>query len=176
MKISDRISTRLNLAFIKNDYADPSSAYGGSSSNQIIRQLNLIAPWVVARYPDGAWGTISDGSPIAWLDSGMSVKRNNQNFTGSAALDYKIMDGLVLTLSGAYVSDIQNYSFFQKFIQYNPNKATTPNELSERYYTWNRTNYDALLNYDKSFGAHNVKALVGWHTEKYNYKELIASR
>ena len=31
---------------------------------------NLIAPWIVARYDDGTWGTISDGSPIAWLDSG----------------------------------------------------------------------------------------------------------
>ena len=85
MKINKRLSARMNLSFIKNDYSDASSAYYGGSSDQIIRQLNLIAPWIVARYDDGTWGTISDGSPIAWLDSGMKVNRDNYNFSGMAA-------------------------------------------------------------------------------------------
>ena len=55
MKINDRLSAKMSLAFIKNKYNDPSSAYYGGSSDQIIRQLNLIAPWIVARYPDGTW-------------------------------------------------------------------------------------------------------------------------
>lgn len=176
MKLSDRFNARLNLAYVKNNYSDPSSDYYGGSSDQILRQLNLIAPWIVARYPDGTWGTISDGSPIAWLDSGMKVDRDNHNFTGSAAVDYKIMDGLTLTLSGSYVNNLQNYSFFQKYFRYNSSKETSPNKLDERYYTWNRTNYDALLNYDKTFGKHGVKVLAGWHTEKYNSKELRAER
>ena len=176
MKITKRLTAKLNLAYIKNAYDDPSSAYYGGSSDQIIRQLNLIAPWIVARYDDGTWGTISDGSPIAWLDSGMKVTRDNHNFTGTASLDYKILDCLTLTATGSYVNNLQNYTYFQKFIQYNPNKASDPNSLDERYYTWNRTNYDLLLNYDKTFGKHNIKGLAGWHTEKYNYKELVAYR
>ena len=176
MKITKRLSAKLNLAYIKNAYDDASSAYYGGSSDQIIRQLNLIAPWIVARYDDGTWGTISDGSPIAWLDSGMKVTRDNHNFTGTASLDYKILDCLTLTATGSYVNNIQNYTYFQKFIQYNPNKASDPNSLDERYYAWNRTNYDLLLNYDKTFGKHNIKGLAGWHTEKYNYKELTAYR
>lgn len=176
MKINKRLNLRMNLAFIKNRYNDASSAYYGGSSDQLIRQLNLISPWIVARYPDGTWGTISDGSPIAWLDSGMQVTRDNYNFTGSASLDYKIMDGLVFTATGSYVNNYQNYSYFQKFIQYNANKASDPNSLDERDYRWDRTNYDLLLNYDKSFGKHNVKGLLGWHTEKYNYKYTRAYR
>ena len=50
MKITKRLSAKLNLAYIKNAYDDASSAYYGGSSDQIIRQLNLIAPWIVARY------------------------------------------------------------------------------------------------------------------------------
>ena len=107
MKINKRLSARMNLSFIKNDYSDASSAYYGGSSDQIIRQLNLIAPWIVARYDDGTWGTISDGSPIAWLDSGMKVNRDNYNFSGMAAVDYEIFDGLKLTLQGAYVNNLQ---------------------------------------------------------------------
>ena len=163
MKINKRLSARMNLSFIKNDYSDASSAYYGGSSDQIIRQLNLIAPWIVARYDDGTWGTISDGSPIAWLDSGMKVNRD-------------IFDGLKLTLQGAYVNNLQNYNYFQKYIKYNENKESDPSQLDERFYKWDRTNYDALLNYNKNFGKHNIKGLLGWHTEKYNYKYQKAVR
>ena len=176
MKINNRFSARMGLAYIKNDYKDPSSAYAGGGSDQIIRQLNLIAPWIVARHDDGTWGTISDGSPIAWLDSKMTVDRYNQNFSGMAALDYKIIDGLVLTLQGAFISNTQNYSYFQKYIKYNANKESEPNKLDERYYTWNRTTYNALLNYDKTFGKHGIKGLLGLQTEKYNRKDLETSR
>ena len=176
MKINKRLSARMNLSFIKNDYSDASSAYYGGSSDQIIRQLNLIAHWIVARYDDGTWGTISDGSPIAWLDSGMKVNRDNYNFSGMAAVDYEIFDGLKLTLQGAYVNNLQNYNYFQKYIKYNENKESDPSQLDERFYKWDRTNYDALLNYNKNFGKHNIKGLLGWHTEKYNYKYQKAVR
>lgn len=176
MKINKRLSARMNLSFIKNDYSDASSAYYGDSSDQIIRQLNLIAPWIVARYDDGTWGTISDGSPIAWLDSGMKVNRDNYNFSGMAAVDYEIFDGLKLTLQGAYINNLQNYNYFQKYIKYNENKESDPSQLDERFYKWDRTNYDALLNYNKNFGKHNIKGLLGWHTEKYNYKYQKAVR
>ena len=176
MKINKRLSARMNLSFIKNDYSDASSAYYWGSSDQIIRQLNLIAPWIVARYDDGTWGTISDGSPIAWLDSGMKVNSDNYNFSGMAAVDYEIFDGLKLTLQGAYVNNLQNYNYFQKYIKYNENKESDPSQLDERFYKWDRTNYDALLNYNKNFGKHNIKGLLGWHTEKYNYKYQKAVR
>ncbi|MFV0505088.1 MAG: SusC/RagA family TonB-linked outer membrane protein [Bacteroidales bacterium] len=176
MAISERLTARMNLAFIKNKYSDASSAYAGGSSDQIIRQLNRLAPWIVARYDDGTWGTISDGSPIAWLDSGMKVNRDNYNFSGLAAVDYKITKGLLLTLQGAYINNLQNYSYFQKYIKYNDSKESDPNKLDERYYRWDRTNFDAFLNYDKSFGKHNLKGLLGWHTEKYNYKFQKAVR
>lgn len=60
MKLNSRLTVRLNLAYIKNDYSDPNSSYAGGSSDQIIRQLNRIAPWIVSRYEDGTWGTISE--------------------------------------------------------------------------------------------------------------------
>ena len=41
--------------------------------------------------------------------------------------------------------------------------------MEERFTGWHRANFDALLNYDKQFGEHGLKAMVGWHTEKYDY-------
>ncbi|MDY6370125.1 MAG: hypothetical protein SPL20_09865, partial [Fibrobacter sp.] len=54
-----------------------------------IRLLNRIAPWVPYKNEDGSYGTVSDGSPMAWLESGMNVKRYNQNFNGLLGVDWQ---------------------------------------------------------------------------------------
>ncbi len=170
MKLNSRLTARLNLSFIKNDYSDPSSAYAGGSSDQIIRQLNLIAPWITARNEDGTWGTISDGSPIAWLDNGLKVTRRNTNFTGLMGVDYNIVDGLTAKISASYVNNNQNYDYFQNYFVYNENKTTDPSSHTESVSKWERKTFEALLNYNKTFGQHTVGALVGWHAEGYKYK------
>ena len=180
LKLNSRLTVRLNLAYIKNDYSDPISSYASgisetgdpnsaASSDQIIRQLNRIAPWIVGRAEDGTYGTIGDGNPLAWLDVNQTVDRKNQNFSGTLSADYKIIDGLVATVTGSYVYNQQHYRAFQKYIQYNPNKETEPNRMEERLTGWHRANLDALLNFDRQFGEHGLKAMAGWHTEKYDY-------
>lgn len=170
--VSDRLDMRMNLAYIKNDYSDPTNSYVRGGSDQIIRQLNIIAPWITNRYEDGTYGTVSDGNPIAWLDLDQTQDRKNQNFTGILAGDYKISNNLVATIQGSYINNMQHFREFMKDIQYNPSTYHGPNQLDERYYLWNRTSFDALLNYDKLFNdVHSIKVLLGWHTEKYNYNE-----
>ncbi len=167
--ITERLTVHANLSFIHNDYTDASSAYAGGSSDQIIRQLNRVAPWIVNRYEDGSYGTISDGNPIAWLDSGMQVKRDNRNITGTLGFDLKITDGLVFKATGSYVNNSQRYNYFQKFIQYNPNKASDPAQLTVQNTSSTRYNLDLLLDWNRSFGSHNLSALAGYHMEKYDY-------
>lgn len=171
MKISDRLKVRLNMAYINNVYKDPNSSYAGGSSYQIIRLAGVMAPWIVGRYEDGTYGTCADGSPLAWLDADQTVDRYDQNFSGTLSADLKLYDGLVATVTGAYVSNSQHYKAFQKYIKYNPNKESESNRLEEKFTNWNRTTLDVLLNYDKQFGKHGVKAMAGWHTEKYNFSE-----
>ena len=177
VKLTKKLTARLNLAYIKNDYADPNpSYYGGSDSDQLIRQLNRMAPWIVARYPDGTWGTVSDGSPIAWLDMNQLINTETQNFSGVLSLDYDIIDGLKATVTGAYVNDQLHKRAFQKDYMYNANFPSQQSQLDERFESWNRTTFDALLNYDKQFGDHGLKALAGWHVEDYNYSENTMQR
>ena len=119
VKLNSRLNVRVNMAYINNDYSEPNSSYGGSGSGQIVMRLGKMAPWIVGRYEDGTWRTFSDGSPLAWLDVDQTVRRENQNFSGTLSADYKIVDGLVATLTGSYVNNQQHYKAFQKFIQYN---------------------------------------------------------
>ena len=176
LKLSAKLAVRMNLAYINNNYSDPTNSYVGDGSDQIIRQLNLIAPWIPYKDANGYYGTISDGNPVAWLDIDQTVDRRNQNFTGILAADYTLFDGLMLTVQEAYTSNIQHYREFKKDIQYSPSKYHGPNQLNERFYLWNRNNFDAYLNYDKLFGAHGLKVMLGWHAEDYNYIENRAIR
>jgi len=122
--ILKNLTLHMNLSFIKNKYSDASSAYAGGSSDQIIRQMNRIAPWIVNKYEDGSYGTISDGNPIAWLDSGMKVEYDNRNFSGLLGLDYQIIKPLVLKADVSYVDNSTRKNYFQKYIVYNDHKVS----------------------------------------------------
>ena len=176
VKLSDKFDVRTSLAYINNKHKDANSSYGNGDSGQIIRQVNRIAPWIVNRYEDGTYGTIGDGNPIAWLDLGQTVDRANENFTGILAIDYNVLPGLKLTAQGSFVSDSEDYKEFMKDIQYNPTKYHGPNSLTDRTYLWNRTVFNAFANYDKQFGNHSLKVMLGYQSEKYNYKEKGAFR
>ena len=176
LSLSKKIAVHANLSYIHNDYNDPTNSYVGGGSDQIIRQVNRIAPWIVYKAEDGSYGTIGDGNPIAWLDLNQVLNRKKQNFQGILSVDYQILDGLKFTAKGAYVSNVQMSTDFVKDIQYNAGKYHGPNHIAKTNYSWNRPSLDLLLNYEKSFGRHNVKGLLGYKVEKYNYEELYAYR
>lgn len=176
IKLSDKISVSANLSYINNKYVDPTNSYVGGGSDQIIRQVNLIAPWVPYKYEDGTYGTIGDGNPIAWLDLDETITRKTQNFSGILSVNYQIFKDLKFTASGAYISNVQTTDDFVKDIQYNETKYHGPNSLSKRHYMWNRPSLDLLLNYNKSVDKHNFKVLLGYKIEKYNYDYMKATR
>lgn len=171
MQLSKKLTVRMNLSYIKNDYKDPNSNYSGGSSDQIIRQLNIVSPMIPVRTESGSYGATNDGNPIAWLESGQTVDKYNQNFTGSLSVDYEIIEGLKATVTGAYVNDDQHYKAFVKKIENDPSQATKPNELTEKFINWDRYNLDVLLNYGKNFGLHGLKAMIGYHAEKYEVRK-----
>lgn len=173
---SPRLTGHAGLNFINNDYDDPNNNYVGGGSDQIIRQLNIIAPWIAARKADGTYGTIGDGNPIAWLDAKQPVITKTQNTNLNLGLDYKLMEGLVASVKVAHLNLTQNQRSFLKYFRYNPNKETSPNNLGQGQYNRARTSVDVLLNYDKQWGVHGLKVLGGYHAEKFDYDELTGER
>lgn len=167
MQLTKKLAVRMNMSFIKNDYKDPNDSYIGGSSDQIIRQLNIVSPMIPIKDKDGKYGVTNDGNPIAWLDSGQTVDNYNQNFTGSLAVDYDIIDGLKATVTGAYVNEDQRHTERILSIPDDPTSASRTTSLIERFVNWKRYNFDALLNYSKNFGSHGLKAMIGYHAEKY---------
>ena len=70
MQLTKKLAVRMNMSFIKNDFSDPNASYYGGSSDQIIRQLNIISPMIPVKDKDGKYGQTNDGNPIAWLIPG----------------------------------------------------------------------------------------------------------
>ena len=168
INITKRLHARMNMAYIKNDYKDPNTNYAGGSSDQIIRQLNILSPMIPIRDKEGNYGATNDGNPMAWLDSGQTVNKYNENFTGLLSLDYEILNGLKATVTGSYTSYNQHYKAFVKKIENDPAQAARPNSLTEAFTNWGRYNFDALLNYDKQFGDHGLQVMVGYHAEAFD--------
>lgn len=169
--ISEKLAVKMNMSYIKNDYSDPTHPLYYEDSSILFRSLNQFAPWILMENEDGTYPVVDIGNPKAVFDSGMTVDRYNQNFSGLVSLDYNIFKGLKATLTGSYVENNQQYKHFVKDIQYNPNVYHGPNKLTERFYHSNLASLDALLNYSKDWHDHNLGVLLGYHVEKYNYKE-----
>ncbi|EJX10253.1 TonB-dependent receptor plug [gut metagenome] len=168
INITKKLHARMNMAYIKNDYKDPNPNYAGGSSDQIIRQLNILSPMIPIKDKDGNYGATNDGNPMAWLESGQTVDKYNDNFTGLLSLDYEIIDGLKATVTGSYTSNNQHYKAFVKKIENDPAQANRPNSLTESFTSWTRYNFDALLNYDKQFGDHGLQVMLGYHAEAFD--------
>lgn len=176
VQLSKNVSVRSSMSYIRNNRSEPIPSYAVSSlSGGIVRQLFRIAPWIPYKYEDGSYGSIGDGNPIAWLDINERIRYKNQNFSGIIAADWKVTEGLKLTGQVAYISNVQNVKRFMKDIHYKIGYHG-PNELYEYINLWNRASFDGLGNYEKSFGAHNLKILLGYKAEKYKFTNLTGSR
>lgn len=176
IKLSNKFTMRTNMAFIHNKYSEPNASYGGGYEN-VIWEANRMAPWIPYKYEDGTYGSISDGNPAAWIDIDSRIYYYNQNFSGTLAFDYNIIDGLVFTLQGSYTTETDETKDYRKEIWYDESTYHGPTELTETIERWSRYTLDAVLNYSKTFNEdHNLKVMAGYKIEKYDYRYLSATR
>ena len=175
MKITERLKSKINLDYVNSLIQEPTNPIPWDSGTS--EQVNRISPMVPYKNEDGTYGTISDGNPIAFQDSGAKGERQNDYITAFAEFSYDILDGLVARVNGSYYVQNQDYNLYRKEIQYNEAKYDGPTQYTQSYYTNNRTQADAMLTYDKTFiEKHTVNLLAGFHSELYKYKETKAYR
>lgn len=176
IKLSDKFSFRTNLNFLNNNYSRPNASARGDMGTLILT-ANRIAPWIPIRRSDGTYGYIGDGSPAAWLDADTRARYTKRNFSGTAAFDYHIIDGLTFTAQGSYVANLALTKNYQKEVWFDEVSMQGPTTLTETKSNWERKTLDLLLNYEKTVAEnHNFKLLLGYSLERYDYWNLSASR
>ncbi|NLR80425.1 TonB-dependent receptor [Chitinophaga eiseniae] len=184
-QVSKKFGFNANVSYLYAPFNEPVSSYYPSFA-QIIGLVNGIASTVPYKWQNGAYGYVSNGSPMAWLESGSFNKWQNYTFTGNIGLDYAPVTGLHLRPSFGYrlamgqqqqfVSDIQYYKGGPEGTPLTPTKYQGPNNLTN---TSDRTTYtllQMLAEYEKALGQHHFKLLGGASKEYSIYNNASAYR
>ncbi|RPE12377.1 SusC/RagA family TonB-linked outer membrane protein [Chitinophaga lutea] len=178
-QLNDKLRISGNLAYTYSIVKEPQSSYPGVPGfTQIVRQFNRISPIVPYKFSNGRYGSISDGSPAAWLESSSYGRENYADLLGNVGADWEIVKGLHFKPSIAYTMRMgQTKSFVADIQYYNVNGDKTfyqgPNSVTDGNTTSNVVTLQDLLEYGHSFGKHNFKALAGYFQEytKYTWNE-----
>ena len=154
-----------------------------NNQEDIYKQLIQADPTMVAYYTDGSYG-YNPGfftNPLVPLYEGGQKYTNRHEASGIFKLDYEIIDGLKFTRianvkytfkneeSRARKVFYKNY-FTQEVFENGENSFSDRRDYNAYY------NLQALLNYKKSFGIHNLDILAGYQQESENSDWLKGAR
>ena len=173
-----RFNARMNLNSEINKYIKVginASGYRGVSNEAIAR--NPTAP---IYNEDGSYTYSGVDNPVAIQGDKSGFKRNTQqeiNLTGHATI--QILPEL--SIKGVY--SVRNYTSnqdgFKKHFTYGSGSNAYDSGLREgydKYYNHNYYTGQVLINFNKSFGKHNISALAGFESYEHIYKYTEATR
>lgn len=169
-KIGKRFTAGLNISYSLTDFAEPTNPYTENFS-QFFRQINRISPMVPYKYSDGSYGSIGDGNPMAWLESGSESKMKTNQFLGILNGEFEILKGLKIkeivsyrfsnALGNKFINDIQFYNF----PSHTAKLYQGPNRLYSSSANASNITSQSLLTYDLSLGQHTIHAMAGHQAE-----------
>jgi len=122
---------------------------------------------------------LSESNPLGTLEKGGYQKSDNDRFNGSYTAELKLFDGL--KLKGVFGAQIlsEHRWIQQNAVEYATNYNATKATWTEGTYNasdWSAKttllNSQIMLDYNKSFGKHNVAALFGYSDESYRYQGI----
>lgn len=177
IKISDKIGANVDMAVKLVDRNTP-----------VIDPTELAiqyAPIYPALWDDGRLAGGRDGGNIyAELQEGGFVTDKDYLFYGKIGAYYKPLESLKLSISLAPNFHFNKYKEFNKTVPYwnfdDPDNQGKPNYISahnasqafllEYRSNSNTLTTQALLNYDDSFGKHNISGVLGYEEYSKNYE------
>lgn len=170
------ITSNLNLSYTRINRSEPNNAYVGGGLDQVIRQVNRIAPWIPYKNEDGTYGTISDGNPIAWIDQGTQIHEKKEYFLGIGSLQLNLMKDLNVKGTFSWYSYNNDKNEKRNEIQYNANKYQGPTQMTQSNSGTEKGTADIVANYSKKIDSHSFAVMAGYHAETYDYKTTSAYR
>ncbi len=102
-KVTNRLTVFANLSYTYQPIMQPQSTFKGVPQfSQIIRQVNRISNIIPYKYANGIYGHISDGNPMAMLNSPSYDNNEGNNFVGIAGADWEPINNLHIRPQIAY--------------------------------------------------------------------------
>ncbi len=181
-KIKDWIKSESRINYTRANWRDQSLTNGEAnywgrmlSAPPTLRDRSPITgDWILGR-------DASDGNPLVNIDK--YIRRNQTDkFTLNQALVVNFLPELSLRLNGILYYEEAHHESFDRdfrtgFLSYTNPDAGWNRQRNSSASFWRdiRQTYNAVLNYDKSFGEHYVNALVGAEFYDSYYRSLGAS-
>lgn len=151
-QINDKLKISTNINATRSNSNEP------FSTSAIFQRGMRVAPTTRFRYDDGslAQGSRSNlPNPLFFVENYVNDESINKLNLGARA-QYDIIDGLQASVTGNYFTSQQ---FRESFVRANP--FTSARRAGSSLGESRQTQFEGTLRYLKSFGSHNLTALVG---------------
>jgi len=180
------LETNFSMSYMRQDVTEPLPAYQTTNTTndqyastnsvyQIFRLVNRISPMVPAKYSDGTYGSVSDGNPLAWVESDARGWTKTHNLLAIGSAKYTFMPGLSMKAVFAYnMHNIDRSEHAIQAVYRSGIQGTT--FVSQTYNNYDRVTFDLTPEYKTSFGKHSLDVLGGFHSEMYKFKYTYAYR
>src|SRR6218665_1804273 len=184
-QIRKNLSVNGNIGFLYSPLTEPVSTYATSFS-QLLRTFNRLSSILPSHWGNGAYGYVSDGSALAWLESPSLNSIDSYTLTGNAGADWSPVKGLhikpsvgyrlALSNQKQYVADIQYYQRGPAGSPLIPTTLQGPNKLTHLDQRTTYTLSQAVAEYELTLGKHYFKLLGGASREYQLYDSISAVR
>lgn len=176
--ISEHFSVGYNIGLTRTNVSQPKGPYGGGDLGQFFRQANIMAPSIPNKLKDGSWGRGTDGNPVAWIEAD---EPGETSLIGSELLssmfgEVKIIEGLTFKGIAGINYLINDNKYHVTSIEYGNGSMQGPNDVQDEVIRFENLNLQGLLTYDRTFGSHGVKVLLGAQRQNENRKYNSAYR
>lgn len=177
LKINKRLDFSLNLSAYRDRMAAP--AYG---VGYIMANAFRESPVTPIQFQNGNYSLfLNEHNSVAFARNSGLTRTYNNNFLGSLSFNYKIIDGLTLRGNSSATFNLKDEHSFQRSMNFyrvdeNDPFRTTRSSVSNKDNKMLEINLQAYLDYEKTFGKHYFKALVGYSQLYNQYRILGASR
>jgi TonB-linked SusC/RagA family outer membrane protein len=179
-KVNDRFSINGNIAYQYKPTLEPISSYAPGFSS-MLKLINTISNTVVNQYPNGQYGYVGDGNPMAWLNSGSENKTIANTLTANFGADWEIVKNLHFKPALQYRGTSGSRKQFMEKIEYFSQttgaltKTQGPNQLLQTSDKNTYYNVQALLDYKLNLGEkHHLNFLAG-ATKEYSLYEFMSA-
>lgn len=184
-KINDRLDVQLNISASRDDRKSPAThkVYDPDTDLwNIMYHAFRESPLTPIRFQNGNYGLyLNEHNSVAEANLSGESHIYNTYFQGNAGFTYKIIKGLTLKGNAAATFNLQDIYVDQKRMDFYSAESTEPIK-STRSMVSNQDkksleiNLQAYLDYNRAFGKHTIKGLLGYSQIRNEYRLLKASR
>ena len=181
LQLTQRIKVNGNISYSQQQFREPVSNIHSLDFGQLVATLNQTGR-VVPNMINGYYGYSDEGNPIAVLKGGSNNLNKTHHLSAILGADIELLKGLHLKPLIGYTASITEAKLRINDLQYydpttgDPSLWEGPNIVAANSNFSDNLTMQTLLQYDKTFGDHELSVLGGYSQEHNKYDYLFGSR